>query len=93
MASYPALPFFIGIVASSVLYTWIFNNTKGSLILVTLFHAAENTTGGFLEVSISDLPTFITYRAGVVLIAAIIVVTLFGKENLSRSTKRLMEPL
>lgn len=35
-------------VADSVLYTWLFNNTRGSLLLVTLFHAAGNTFGFFL---------------------------------------------
>ena len=29
----------------SILYTWLYNGTKGSLLLVTLFHAASNATG------------------------------------------------
>lgn len=32
----------------AVLFTWIYNRTKGSLLLTILFHAAINTTGFFL---------------------------------------------
>lgn len=32
----------------AILFTWIYNRTKGSLFLVILFHAAINTTGFFL---------------------------------------------
>lgn len=40
--------FFIGLLAQSVLYTWIFSNTKGSLLPVLLFHAAGNITANLL---------------------------------------------
>jgi membrane protease YdiL (CAAX protease family) len=32
----------------AVLFTWIYNRTKGSLLLTILFHAAINTAGFFL---------------------------------------------
>lgn len=38
-------------IALAVLYTWLYNNTRGSLLLVTLFHASGNTAGMFLPVS------------------------------------------
>lgn len=47
-------PFFwmlVGLLADSILYTWIFNNTSGSLLLVLLFHAAQATTLQFLTQS------------------------------------------
>jgi membrane protease YdiL (CAAX protease family) len=56
--------FMAGITARAVLYTWLYNNTKGSLLLTTLFHASGNT-GGIL------LPVAITATSGN-LIAAII---------------------
>ncbi|ASJ08176.1 hypothetical protein A3L11_02620 [Thermococcus siculi] len=84
MASYPPVPFFVGIIAASVLYTWIFNGTGGSLLLVTLFHAAGNATAGFLGEGV-DIPGAIPYTALVTFVAAVIVVALFGWENLSRS--------
>ncbi|MFB0537313.1 MAG: type II CAAX prenyl endopeptidase Rce1 family protein, partial [Anaerolineae bacterium] len=30
-------------IAMAVLFTWVYNNTNGSLLMVTLFHAAINT--------------------------------------------------
>jgi hypothetical protein len=40
--------FFINSLAVTIIYTWIFNNTNGSLLLPLLFHAAGNTTGNLL---------------------------------------------
>jgi hypothetical protein len=34
--------FFLQITAKSISYTWLSNNTGGSLLIVTLFHAALN---------------------------------------------------
>jgi uncharacterized protein len=43
--------FMVDVMAKSVLLTWMYNNTKGSLLLVTLFHASFNTVGVFLPVA------------------------------------------
>ena len=40
--------FFINLLALSIIYTWIFNNTNGSLLLPLLFHAAGNVTSNLL---------------------------------------------
>lgn len=42
--------FFINLLAVSIIYTWIFINTNGSLLLPLLFHAAGNTTGNLLPI-------------------------------------------
>lgn len=41
----------LGILATSVLFTWVFNHTEGSLLLAMLFHASIATTSLFLAVS------------------------------------------
>ena len=38
-------------VAAAILYTWVFNSTAGSLLVVSLFHAAFNTAYVFLPVN------------------------------------------
>jgi uncharacterized protein len=43
--------FMVDVMAKSVLLAWMYNNTKGSLLLVTLFHASFNTVGVFLPVA------------------------------------------
>lgn len=41
--------FLLGITGDAVLYTWLFNHTRGSLLPVLLLHAATGTTGLFLS--------------------------------------------
>ncbi|HOR01085.1 MAG TPA: CPBP family intramembrane metalloprotease [Anaerolineae bacterium] len=45
-AGEPYLPWLLGIVAEAILYAWLYNGARGSLLIVTLFHAAINTVGG-----------------------------------------------
>lgn len=78
MSSYPFLAWFIGTVAVSFVYTWLYNSTLGSLLIVTLFHVLTNMFGVVISgVSVTALA--IVY--GVV--AALLVVVL-GKDNLAR---------
>jgi membrane protease YdiL (CAAX protease family) len=44
----PLILFFADIVALSVIYTWVFNHTEGSVFMTTLLHAANNSTSFFL---------------------------------------------
>jgi membrane protease YdiL (CAAX protease family) len=58
----PVIPaFVIGVLAATFIQTWIYNNTKGSVLLQMLFHAAVNTIGAgciFPLFSGTDLITF-----------------------------------
>jgi membrane protease YdiL (CAAX protease family) len=44
----PFTLFLIIVVCLSILYTWVYNKTKGSLLLVSLFHGSYNTTLGYV---------------------------------------------
>jgi uncharacterized protein len=37
----------LGTVASSIIITWVYNNTRGSLLLMILFHASFNAALAF----------------------------------------------
>jgi membrane protease YdiL (CAAX protease family) len=72
------LPFF---VAASVVFTWIYDHTRGSLLLAVLAHA-----GAHLSNSNAALPGNVTplvvHTIGYVIIAIVVVVTdrtVFGK--------------
>lgn len=39
-------PFFLNVIAGSVVMAWIFNNARGSVFLAMLMHAVNNTVGG-----------------------------------------------
>jgi len=71
--------FMVSIVALSVLMTWVFNGTRGSVLMAVLFHWTINTCVG-----LAQMPhTIIT--AGVLVVAAIVVVAIAGPAHLSRS--------
>jgi uncharacterized protein len=46
--SVPLVIFVLNLIASAIIYTWIFINTRGSLLPVLLFHAAGNTASNLL---------------------------------------------
>lgn len=38
----------VNLVGISIVYTWLYNGTRGSTLLAILFHAVGNTTGTLL---------------------------------------------
>ena len=80
--------FMVHTTVVSVLYTWLYNGTKGSLLLVTLFHAASNATGVFMPmantVSSGNMGAYIIFIL-LEIAAAIIIVIATGPERLSRT--------
>jgi uncharacterized protein len=78
--------FLVFIVAAAVLYTWFYNNTRGSLLLVTIFHASGNTAGTFLPISFAATGGFMpNIMILLYILAAIIVTIIAGPERLSRT--------
>lgn len=79
-------------VSLAVLYTWLYNNTRGSLLLVTLFHAASNTFGVFLPVKFAVTGGIVYNLETVfVFIAAVAVTLVAGAKNLSRKEEKQMQ--
>lgn len=73
----------LNFIPATILFTWLFNNTKGSLLPVTIFHASTQYTNNFLG-------TIPTQTANILMwLAAILVVALAGLKNLSRSCERV----
>lgn len=67
--------------ALTILFAWMFNNTRGSLLLVTLAHASQNAWSGLLS---DNQPAPFFYTVGLLAVAAVIVVLVFGSARLSR---------
>ena len=80
--------FMIHVIAFAVILTWIYNGTKGSLLLVVLCHAASNTVGIFLPVANTttgeNMGAYITIALFEVA-AAIIITIIAGPGRLSRT--------
>ena len=81
-----SFPWFMVItVAAAVLYTWLYNNTRGSLLLVTLFHASGNSAGIFLPISFAAIGGIVPNLMIVLyILAAVVVVIAAGPARLSR---------
>lgn len=83
--------FMIRMMTDAVLYTWLFNNTRGSLLLTTAFHASANTAGVFLPIANTAVGSNVnTLVIQIVLqICVVIGVILFaGPERLSRTQSK-----
>jgi uncharacterized protein len=80
MSEFP-LVWFVSIVTDAFIYTWIYNSTKGSILLVALFHGALNIVGAFIP-GVSPIA-----YALLNCVLAIILIAVFGKVNLSRREK------
>jgi membrane protease YdiL (CAAX protease family) len=82
--------FLISTVSITVLYTWMYNNTRGSVLMAYLFHAAANTwTQVFSIDHTNHLINWIL--TGLLVFAAVIVVLVTGNENLSKTRMRVQE--
>ena len=69
--------------AMSVIVTWIFNHTRGSVLIATLLHASINTWTQVFAVDHAGPLVFWTQTGLTCLIAAIVVIV-FGPRRLSR---------
>lgn len=80
MSEFP-LVWFISIAADAFIYTWIYNSTKGSILLVALFHGSLNLWGLFIT-GVSPV-----VYALLNCVVAIILIVVFGRVNLSHRKK------
>jgi uncharacterized protein len=74
--------YLLGVVAVTIMMTWIFNGTRGSLLLVILFHTAQNTAVGFLPNNVHLGP--IPLESLFYWIVALIVIAVAGATHLAR---------
>ena len=86
--------FMVRTIIVAVMYTWIYNGTKGSLLLVTLFHAAANAGGVFLPVA----NTVSGENSGALIIeivlqfiAVMIIIYYAGADRLSRTEPKQIQ--
>lgn len=76
----PLLPYLVVGVASSVVYTWLYNSTRGSILIVMVLHGATNLSLAWLGGSVMTYGVF----AGAWVIVALVLVAAYGPANLAR---------
>lgn len=80
-------PIYMLLVTTLTLYlTWLYNNTRGSLIITTLAHASFNLTGVFITGLISLMPPMAFYMTigPLFFVCILIIVGGFGPKYFSR---------
>jgi membrane protease YdiL (CAAX protease family) len=82
-------PWVVITVATSIILTWLYNGTRGSLLIVVLAHATANLALTILAEPLEDnvTPFFLTYTV-VMAIAAGAVVGVNGPSTLARAHER-----
>jgi uncharacterized protein len=86
------VPFIISTIALSVILTWVYNSTGGSLLMVVLLHAAANLPLTLLLEPLGSravLPFWLF--VGLMVVAAIVVVIVAGPAHLSRKRRKQEE--
>lgn len=74
------------VVALGIYFTWLYNNTQGSLVITVLAHFSFNLSGGFIAGTLGLLPPMVLYiAAGSLLLLSVVgVVLVFGARYLSK---------
>ncbi len=85
--------FVVSAFAMSVVLTWVYNSTGGSLLMVVLLHATINLPITLLYDALGSRVTVpILLYFGLMVVAAIVVVIVAGPKHLSRKHRKQEEP-
>jgi membrane protease YdiL (CAAX protease family) len=82
-AAIPMYQFFLQTIVLSIFYTWLYNNTGGSVLIAILFHAVSNITAAVVPFWTIDLGRWINF--GILVVAALIVLSVWGSKELSNA--------
>lgn len=80
----PYAPFALFCVVQTVFFTWIFNNTRGSLAMASLLHFSLNVSLGLIAVlGLVPMARYIWIQSVVYAILVVVVIGTFGGRRLS----------
>jgi CAAX protease family protein len=86
----PVVGYTVFCMAWAIQYTWVFNNTKGSVLLAAVVHGAGNAfLGDYINVYRGHFGGILAFAA-VMVVTSLIIVVLAGPANLSRTETRNM---
>ena len=72
----------------SVIYTWLFNSTRGSVLIATLFHTALNTANELYSSPVHDQDRVAMFIfTGIIFVLSLIIIAFYGTKNLSANPR------
>ena len=82
-AAIPMYQYFLQTIVLSIFYTWLYNNTGGSVLIVIIFHAVSNTSAAVVPFWTTELGRWVDF--GLLVITAAVVLSIWGSKQLSRT--------
>jgi membrane protease YdiL (CAAX protease family) len=79
--------FFMSMVMGGIVLTWLYNSTKGSLLIVAIFHAMIELM--FMSENITQKMT--SYIGATIMIAAVLIILVAKPKNLSLVARQTLE--
>ena len=76
-------PFLANLILTSILYTWLFNNARGSILVAVVFHAIGNTVAQMFPGATQNL--FYWILLGLIVL---LVVAIYGPRKLIREPRK-----
>ena len=84
--------FLVSAFALSIIFTWVYNSTGGSLLMIVLLHATVNLPITLVRDDLGPQATVpVLLYFGLLVVAAIVVVIVAGPKHLSRKHKKQEE--
>ncbi len=81
-AAIPLYQFILQTMVLAIFYTWLHNNTNGSVLIAALFHAVSNTAAAAIPFWTTDFGRWVDF--GILLLISGIVLWRWGWQQLSR---------
>jgi hypothetical protein len=90
LAFYPA--FVVSAFALSIITTWVYNSTGGSLLMIVFLHATVNLPLTLVRDDLGPKATVpVLLYFGLLVVAAVVVVVVAGPKHLSRKHKKQVQ--
>ncbi len=80
--SHPVWVMFASVTLSSIVFTWVYNNTNGSVLSALLLHTSLNLSLWLIPITSSVLATYAS--VALLLLVAIVIVALYGHASFRR---------
>lgn len=87
------ITFLLSTISLTVIFTWMYNHTRGSVLLAYLLHGATNTWTRIFAIDHNPNPLVGNGMTVLTVLAAVIVLFTMGAENLSRTKTKIQEEL